>query len=375
MNRARANAAAISTLAATTLPQIKQAWYLLKRANREFLALTSVVRNTKTVLSPALLSGTGYRSNDLSNYLSPRVRGRSNNKKMPRKAYRKRASKKRSYKPKGAAAVGSSFKRDNIDSRITRRSKVTYNKKLTTSAYNKLNTLLGPPPNFDTQVKRFDLEQAEWSACTRNALYGKACIKCPYSADSFTACKRTGNSIVVKGVNIKVNFKLKTQYLFEPLLLRWAIIANLEDQTGTTSGTDVPTANFFQHIEPVSDAEGGADFTQDDSICKMEMREINPRKWLVVKQGRQIMQRNNTAANDLALGGCTQLDKFCQVDEYVPVNTQMRFHSTLDDFPADKNIWFAYWGTTLDKAESNVDVNGAFDVQYVIITYFKDVRH
>lgn len=347
------NRAAVAAAALTGADLFNRA----KEINREIRAAKSIYT---TVTSPF-------------KYLSPPVRPlRRFNHAMPARArskskgtrFSKTVSRKRKYKTRTRPV------RRNVSRRAPSR---VYKK--TRSQYASVNKLLGPPPGYGLGNKRAVYESASWANHNDKVLYGQPLIKVAFNADHQKMTYRSMGACLIKGISLDWLFRLKTQYTGDPVKVRWAILCNREDQTGGTTATDVSTADFFKKDAPTDILEVASTFSVTETVQKMDDRQINSRKWLVLRQGRFLLQRNSSSANDLALGGLNQMDRFKRVKEYIPLNTQMRWADNAATItPVDHNIWFVHWGYDVAKVATEVTPVAAYDTMHSHTTWFKDSK-
>lgn len=243
----------------------------------------------------------------------------------------------------------------------------------TTNSKSTLNRLLGPPPGQGTLRKNHKI--SDWTTFPQHKLNTVPLIAIEYSSTPTDLNKRNDGAVLLKGVSLTARFKTFNLENLAPIRVRWAIIANKETLANTN--TAIPDADFFHPLTKTSILESGFNFTTTDSAVTMERRRINTRKYLVVREGRFHLQKNGNNDNELTGGGTTQLDRFATIQQYIPLNTQIRFDNNAtgpnDDYPADNNLFFVWWAYRINKVSTQIDNTTALaEIMQDISVYWRN---
>lgn len=239
------------------------------------------------------------------------------------------------------------------------------------------NRLLGPPPNFQSQARRTVYETDTMTAWSTLTLYSRALIRVPHSADEDAMNSRHGNGILVRGVKVHYKFALQANYVGEPITVRWAILINRDKDTATDTNTSLPTTDFFRSLAVNEIGEPQQDFVATESSLKMSLRRINPLSYKVLRQGRFNLHNNRftngTTWNNEVNGNKNQLSNYFILKKWLPLNTQVRFASDADTYPADHNVYIVYWAYPFGKNAAASTPNAVLAQQHLNSTYFDDI--
>lgn len=291
-----------------------------------------------------------------------RKRGRSWS--TPRRTpVRRRYSVRRSVRPHVSRGVG----------RTVMPSRVYFN---TRSKWSYTNRLLGPMPGTGTRVKKKEYIDGAWQDLLgQNQLYSISLIRIPYSdVDDAYNVRHTG-AVTLKGVKCTISYRIPDNTNFAPQVVRWAIIINKEAYTLT----DLPisTVEFFKKTEETNLLnDSGDNFTDTETHVGYARRQINPNKYHIVRQGRFTLVKNSNATDSRAGGGNVQTDLYGTVNEWIPLNTQVKFpaNDTLaaSAYPVDHNLYFVYWVYQMDKTSAAGQPTGRYEVMVRVVNYWRD---
>jgi len=214
-------------------------------------------------------------------------------------------------------------------------------------------------------MKMYDT--ANFTSFSDKTLYARALIDVPYNADVRLLDSRHSGAVHVTGVAFDWRFKVASEYGGSPMIIRWAVLCNKEDQTATDTSTGLPVTGFFKHRSLQSITEPARDFVPTDSSLTMDQLQINPEAYIIMDQGKILLQKNSPGvyddptqvlnrptsniANPYAGGGLSMISYYGSVKRYYPLNSQVRFDSNVAEerWPVDRNVYFVYWAFRTDK--------------------------
>lgn len=342
--------------------QVSQAAENARAAAREG---QRIIRAAEDMISPVRnLFGTRTpRSAPRSVRRTPMTRGRRRNARMRRRQY---LSRRRGPRMRAIYRVGRIFARSSVY-RPTRR------------IFSGANRLLGPPPLFRQRTKHRTFDSGDPSNGTFNTLTSHPLIRIKYNADETLMNTRSSGSVTLRGVKVCFYWRYRDDILAEePLVIRWWIIINRETTNPTSN---VPGAlDFWKKLDPDTETgDNGQDFAVTETALLRDRLQINPELYYVLRKGRLELARNNAGTGPLTGGGNVQNDRFGMINEYIPLNTMIRFPSNdvLDasDYPIDNNIWLTWMVYDKNKTQGDTGTTNACLWNYHAVNYWKDSGH
>jgi len=241
-----------------------------------------------------------------------------------------------------------------------------------------INRILGYRPGTGAATKR-TFYGSNFQNVNDKTLYTLPMIKIPWSDNESDGTRRATGAVNCKGVKIVARFKLGTntaEWTKQPVTLRWALVCNKDSTNGTTN-INISDTNFFKEFEDQNQLMNDAAFNTTDTATMADARQINTREFLVIKEGKSLLFRNNnTTANSLALGGSIQQDGYVDINEYIKLSTQVRFEAESDaagaEYPQDHNIFLVFWLYAMDKQQTDNTPEGVARLMFHNINYFTD---
>lgn len=244
--------------------------------------------------------------------------------------------------------------------------------KLRRSRYhNKLGLKIGAHPT--RKYRKITLEQE----LVDKELKALPMVQVEAGFDDSTMNNRSGRLVDVKGVKLRMWFRLKNQAegsikLDFPIHIRWAIINPENQPTGTQLDVSTGT-NFFINDNPADD--DAKDFEAEGTCFRYMNRRINRRRYGVLQEGTIVLQNDVGSTN-------SRMDKrgLHFLSQWIPINKQMKWPNTTpgetNRFPRT-NIYFVYWycqmgDTTNAKKFPSAQNDTPFDVLHEEITYFNN---
>jgi len=340
-----ARAAMASTVALT--------WDKAKKINKEYRQIKPLIENTKGLINYARGGfknlPTPYSPYQRRPYTRTRTPTYYSHRRPTYQRARAYSNGNRGYKYKRTRRTPYKRYTPKYKSRSTYKAPMkrtttrTVKQRLTSDKYSEVNRLLGPPPGTQLHIKKRYDANGDYLNKQLNTLYGRALIKISFHNNDQKMRNRSQGAVDMLGIDLRRTWHIKSTSYPSPIVIRWALLVNKDTQTGTTSSTDVTTTDFFKHFASATVVDGAHDFSTNQNAQQYEARVINPRKWLVLREGRKVLAKNKSLpGTDTTDGGNKQQDTFASIHEYIPLNTQMRWATNTagDEYPVDNNIWF-----------------------------------
>lgn len=343
--------------------QAAHAYRNARAAYREASRLTNLARH---MVTPTRLFATPSRGRIRS---TPMSRGRVRSR-MRRYRARARSTPKRVYRARRYA-------RPSTMRGIVRRVMPSRVYKPTGSVYNYANRLLGPLPGTGTRNKKKEYMDTEWeTTLLTKKLYSAPIIRVPWNDVDDTMNHRLTGAVDVTGIKVTTTFRYTASVDGEPLAVRWALLINKETKTATN--VDIPETDFFKKVEEVSlTGDSGDPFSQFQSAMGYNRSQINPKLYYILRQGRFLLTRNNAQGTGVKTGGGTkQMEQYGSINEYIPLNTQVRFPGNggfeANEYPVDNNVYIVFWVYPVGTTPIDGETAGQFEVYNRFMTYFRD---
>jgi len=198
----------------------------------------------------------------------------------------------------------------------------------------KANTMLGERPGLGGILKTRH-SSGNNTNYSDKVLYSRPLIKIPYNSDMTRRDTRSWNLVDLKGINYKMNLKLGVGASdTEVYVLRWWFLGNTETMNAFDSDNDLPVAEFWHDPCPSTANGNGIAFTAAQPNLLMMNYNVNKRKYNVIKSGYKYLTKRNDTTNAMS--------DFFLIDEYIPFNRQLEFTASIEDYPDEANVWFAF---------------------------------